>query len=96
MKFWRLHRPGYRVLKTVIATTLTLLVCSRFSGPAALRVRLCMSLPPAVGFYALILALFHTAPPFLQNTLLSAEMPRGMHDYECLCRWLPVWSQVSF
>ena len=31
MKFWRLHRPGYRVLKTVIATTLTLLVCSRFS-----------------------------------------------------------------
>ena len=70
-------------------------VC-RFSGPAALRVRLCMSLPPAVGFYALILALFYTAPPFLQNTLLSAEMPRGMHDYECLCRWLPVWSQVSF
>ena len=31
MKFWRLHRPGYRVLKTVIAATLTLLVCSRFS-----------------------------------------------------------------
>jgi len=31
MKFWRLHRLGYRVLKTVIATTLTLLVCSRFS-----------------------------------------------------------------
>ena len=31
MKLWRLHRPGYRVLKTVIAATLTLLVCSRFS-----------------------------------------------------------------
>ena len=31
MKLWRIHRPGYRVLKTVIAATLTLLVCSRFS-----------------------------------------------------------------
>lgn len=31
MRFLRLHRPGYRVWKTVIAATLTLLVCSRFS-----------------------------------------------------------------
>lgn len=31
MSFLRLHRPGYRIWKTVIAATLTLLVCSRFS-----------------------------------------------------------------
>lgn len=31
MRFLRLHKPGYRIWKTVIAATLTLLVCSRFS-----------------------------------------------------------------
>lgn len=31
MHFLKIHRPGYRVVKTVIAATLTLLVCSGFS-----------------------------------------------------------------
>lgn len=31
MKHFRIHMPGYRVWKTVIAATLTLLVCSQFS-----------------------------------------------------------------
>ena len=54
----------------------------RLSGPAALRVCLRVAGPPAVFAGLILFALFHAVPPFLQNTLVSAE--KGAVFYQAL------------